>query len=172
MTFFSFLPDISSRTSGGQQEGITVIKEIHALGSQLVDSSYLTAQRSIYSLLEALRLFSHHTFRLLQGQAYRIVTTCKSIVQRSLITTQIYTDIFFYQTLPQVNDITHVCHRYRAFLSDSLADSGNQFVEVVMQLIHPSLLITFVSSQRIDLCHHADCTGNITSLRLSTRHTT
>ena len=61
-------------------------------------------------------------------------------MERCLVAAQVDSDIFVSQTLPEVYDIADVGHRYNTLLADSLADGGDELVEVFVQLVYPSLL--------------------------------
>ena len=74
------------------------------------------------------------------------------------------------ESFPQVYHIAHVCHRHRTLLVDALSYGWYQFVEVVVQLVYPSLVVAFLGCQRIYLCHHAHHTGYVACLGLCARH--
>ena len=74
------------------------------------------------------------------------------------------------EALPQVNDVAYISHAHSAFLFHRLANGRNQFVETVVQLVYPSLCMTFLGSQRIDFSNDAHHSGNVACLWLSSRH--
>ena len=163
----SLLEHIGSGTTRFQQEGITIVEEVHVTGGQLVDGSHLSAQRCLHGLLEAFRLLGHHAFALFEAVAHRIVAASPRIVQRCLVATQINMDVFLGQSLPEVYDVSYVGHRHHSLLGNSLANGGNQLVEVGMQLVHPALLIALACRLRIDFGRHAHHAGYVASFRLS-----
>ena len=163
-------PDVGARTARLQEEGIVIVEEVHAVGSELVDGSHLAAQRGTHTLLELLRIVGHHLLRLFQREAHGIVTASPRVVERRLVGTQVNVDVLLSQALPEVNHIAYVGHRDDTLLCHSLLDSGNQLVEVLVQLVHPALLVALAGSQGIDFGRHAHHTGNVASLGLSARH--
>ncbi len=162
--------DVGTGTARFEQERVAIVEEIHALGGQLVDGGHLSAQRGLHLLLEESRVLGHHLLRFFERKPHGIVTAGPRIMERGLVAAQVDVNVLFGQTLPQVNDVAHVCHRDDAPLADGLAHGRNQFVKVLVQFVHPSLLIAFARSLRIDLCRHAHHTGNVARLRLGTAH--
>ena len=112
-----------------QQEGVSVIEEVHAAGRQLIDRIDLTAQRLLHAFAETGRLLGHHLVRSLVAHVHRIITARPRIMQRSLIGTQIHRNLFGGEPLPKVHDIAHIGHRNRFALPAGPADAGNQLVE-------------------------------------------
>ena len=163
-------PDVGTGAARLQEEGVAVVEEVHAACGQPVDGSHLSAQRGLHGLLEALGLVGHHALRLLERVAHGIVAAGPRVVERGLVAAQVDVDVLVGQALPEVYDVAHVGHRDDALLADGLADGGNQFVEVVVQLVHPSLVVALAGSQGIDFGRHAHHTGNVASLGLSTAH--
>ena len=164
--------DVGTSAARLQQEGVAIVKEVHALVGQLVDGGTLAAQRCTHTLLELLRLLGHHALALLEGQAHGIVATGPGVVQRRLVTTQVYMHILVGQAFPQINDIAHIGHRDGPLVGHSLADSGNQLVKIVVQFVDPTLVIALLCGQRVDLGGYADHASDVTGLGLSARHAT
>ena len=73
--------DVGSGARRLQKEGVAVIEEVHALGSQLVDGGHLTAQTLFYSGFEFLGLLSHHDLGVFKGDAHRIIAASPRVVQ-------------------------------------------------------------------------------------------
>ena len=74
------------------------------------------------------------------------------------------------QTLPQVYDIAHVCHRDDTLLGHSLKNGRDELVKVFMKLVDPSLIEALLCCQGVDFGRHAYYTCNVASFRLSTAH--
>ena len=80
-------------------------------------------------------------------------------------------DILIGKALPQVNHVAHVSHAHGVLLGNSLADGRDEFVEIVVELVHPTLCVALLGSQRVDFGNHADHSGNVAGLWLGARHT-
>ena len=163
--------DVGAGTARFEEEGITIVEEIHAFGREFVDGSHLSAEGCLYSLFELLGFGSHHLFALLEGETDGIVAPCPRVVERGLVAAQVDPDVLFGQSLPEVDHIAHISHRHHASLADCLSNGGNQLVEAVVQFVDPSLLIAFAGCLRVDLGRDAHHTGDVASLGLSARHT-
>ena len=79
-------------------------------------------------------------------------------MERGLVGTQVYGDLFGRQTLPKVDDVAHIGHRDHFAGTAGLADTGNQGVERIVHLVDPSLLVAFLRRLGVDFgddAHHA-----------------
>ena len=76
-------------------------------------------------------------------------------------------DILISKTLPEVNHIAYVSHAHRVLLSHSFADSRNEFVEIIVEFIDPTLFVTLFSSEWIYFSHDAYHASDVSSFRLS-----
>jgi len=102
-------------------------------------------------------------------------------VQRGLVGTQVYGDLFGRQTLPKVDDVAHIGHRDHFAGTAGLADTGNQGVERIVHLVDPSLLVAFLRRLGVDFgddAHHARdiarlglCPGHAAQPRGDEKHT-
>ncbi len=177
---------IGTGTAGFQQEGVAIVEEVHASVSQAIDGGNLAAQRGLHGQLEAFRLFGHHALRLLQGIVHWIVATSPGVVERSLVTAQVYLDVFFSQALPEVNNIAHVCHGEGLMglislispirlispivIGATAANLGDHLVEIAIELVHPSLVEALLCCLGVDFGGDAYHAGNIGRFRLGTAH--
>ena len=93
-------------------------------------------------------------------------------MQGGLVAAEVHIDIFLGKTLPQVHHVAQISHRHGLFPGDGLADGGDEFVEVVVHFVHPSLFIAFHGGLWIDFRHHADHAGDVSGLGLGARHST
>ena len=138
----------------------------------MVDGSHLSAERFAHLLLEGFWLVGHHLFRLLEGQSHGVVSSCPGVVERSLVTAQVHPDVFLGKTFPEVHHIAYISHRHGAAFVHRLAYGRYQFVELVVQLVYPSLLIPFAGSLGVDFSHHAHHAGDVAGFGLGARHAT
>ena len=79
---------------------------------------------------------------------------------------------FVGKSFPKVYHISYISHRNRALSLHALAYGRNQFVEIIMKLVYPTLVVAFLCSQRIYLSHYAHHASYVASLRLCARHAT
>ena len=153
-----------------QEECVAVVEEVHAVGGEAVDGSHLAAQRRLHMLAELVGVLSHHRLRLLEREVGRIVAACPRVVERGLVAAYIHVYALVGETFPQVDHVAHVSHRHRALLLHAALYGRYEFVEIVVQLVHPALVVAFLRSQRVYLSHHAHHAGYVASLRLRARH--
>ena len=153
-----------------QEECVAVVEEVHAVGGEAVDGSHLAAQRRLHMLAELVGVLSHHRLRLLEREVGRIVATCPRVVERGLVAAYVHVYAFVGKTLPEVYHVAHVSHRHRALLHHAALYGRNEFVEIVVQFVHPSLVVALLCRQWVNLCHYAHHAGDVASLRLSARH--
>ena len=117
-------------------------------------------------------IFSHHSLRFLKGEVGRIVSASPRIMERSLVATYIYVYAFVGKSFPKVYHISYISHRYRALSLHALAYGRNQFVEIIMKLVYPTLVVAFLCSQWIYLSHNTHHASYVASFRLCARHAT
>ena len=91
-------------------------------------------------------------------------------MERGLVATQIYLNVFLGKPLPQVDNIAYVCHGHRTALANCCTYGRYQLVKAVVQLIHPSLLVAFGGSLGIDFRYHAHHASYVSGLWLCSRH--
>ena len=75
------LEDIGPGAGTFQEEGVAVVKEVHAFGRKLVDGGYVAAEGGLHRLFEAFRLLGHQAFALFQAVAHRVVAAGPGVVQ-------------------------------------------------------------------------------------------
>ena len=79
-------------------------------------------------------------------------------------------DAFVCEALPEVDDVADISQRDRFLVGNCLADARYQFVKVLVQFIHPALVVALARGQGIDLGGDADNAGDVAGLRLRARH--
>ena len=87
-------------------------------------------------------------------------------MERCLVRAEIYVDFLVCKSFPKVYYIALVCYRYNLLVGYCLADTWNEFVEVCVDLVHPTLIVALVGSVRIYLCTHTHYSRDYTCLRL------
>ena len=132
----------------------------------------MAAQRFLYAFTELIRICCHHIVGFFERHADRVVTACPRVVQRRLIATQVYVNFFRSEALPQIDNVADVGHRNRPLLSYGFADSRNEFVEIAMKFVDPTLCVTLFRCVRIDLSYYAHDAGNVARFGLCAGHTT
>lgn len=117
----------------------------------------------IHSVLELLRILSHHLLALLEGHAHRVVTTHVGVVEGGLIGTEVHEELLLIgESLPDIDDVTEVTNRdadllYRMSLHghrhtfSGLLDGGNELIEVGDLVGDPALVVALVQGGFIDL---------------------
>ena len=161
---------IGPRMAAFKQERVPVIEEIHALGSASVDGGHLAAQGSIHLFLELFRLLAHHAVAFLQAQAHRIIASGKRIVQGALVRTEVHLDIVLHNVFPHVHRVAEIGERPGHLFFPSLGHAGEQLVQILMDLIHPALLVTLAGRLRVDFGRHRNHPGYVPGLGLGTAH--
>ena len=91
-------------------------------------------------------------------------------MERSLVRSNIHMNMLFRKPFPKVNDVAHVCQRDCFLSRHGLADPLQQLVQVVVEFIHPALVVTLAGSQRIDFGDYAHHAGDVSCFRLCAGH--
>ena len=130
----------------------------------------MPSQRRSHRLTELLRLLGHHPYGLLERLPDRIVASRPRVVERGLVGAKIHRNILVRESLPEIHDVAHIGQRDGLLGLHRLADAWDQFVQVLVKLIDPALVVTLAGGQRIDLGGDANDPGDVSGLRLRTRH--
>ena len=75
-------------------------------------------------------------------------------MERSLVGTEVHPYAFVGQTFPEVYHVAHVGHGDDLFAIYCHAYAGNELVELIMEFVHPALVVAFARRQRIDFRGH------------------
>ena len=138
-----------------EKEGIAIVKEIHSLVCQTVDSSCVSAEGLLHAFLEPFRFLCHHAVGLFIAVSHRIISSCPRVVKRSLVRSEVHADVLVCKPFPQIDHIALICDGHHFLVIDGLSDSRDELVEVCVDLIHPALAVSLVGGVRIDFCTHA-----------------
>ena len=91
-------------------------------------------------------------------------------MQRGLVGAQVHPDAFGGEAFPQVHHVAHVGERDHFPALHGPADTRDQFVQAVVEFVHPALFVTLVRGQRVDLRRHAHHAGDVSGLGLGAGH--
>ena len=87
-------------------------------------------------------------------------------MQRGLVGAQFHDNILFRQPLPQIHHIPLVSDRHHLFPRFRLAHALHQRVQIIDNLVHPTLRMTGMRGFRVDFRRDAHTSGNISGFRL------
>ena len=132
----------------------------------------MAAQRSLHLLLEKLRILGHHGLGFLKRLSDRIVTASPRVVERGLVGAEVDVDVVLGGIFPEVHYIALVGIAAGFLLGEARVDVLEQFLNVVIHLIDPTLLITLLRSGRVDFGGDAHHTGDVAGLGLGAAHAT
>ena len=135
-----------------------------------MDGGHLSAQRSLDTLLEAGGIVGHHALTFFESVSHGIVASCPRVVERSLVGTEVHLDILVGKTFPKIDDVADIGHRDGAPFGNGFAHGGDEFVEIGMQLIDPSLFVSFLCRLGIDFGDDAHHACDVAGLGLGTTH--
>ena len=76
-------------------------------------------------------------------------------MERCLVGTEVHVYILLSKSFPKVNDVTEVCDRDNLLVLHSLADTWDEHIEVLVDLVNPALVVALVRSVRVDLRTYA-----------------
>ena len=130
----------------------------------------MSAEGCLYAFPEPFRLFCHHPVGFFIAVSYRVVASCPWVVQGGLVGTEVHMDVFLCKPLPEIDHIALICYRHDFLVCYRLADTRYEFVEVLVDLIHPSLVMSLVRCMRVYLRAYAYYSRYHSGLRLRTRH--
>ena len=153
-----------------QQEGVAVVEEVHPPVAQAVNCSHVPAERGLDGFFEALRFLRHQAFALLQAVAHGVVAACPGVVERGLVRAEIDPYSFIGEALPEVNNVAHVGEGDGVRGGDGLSYAGNEFVELGVKFVHPTLLVALFGRLRVDFGGHGDYACDVACLGLRARH--
>ena len=100
----------------------------------------------------------------------RIIAAGPRIVQRRLVGSEVHVNAFVSKSFPEVHHVAYIRKRYYFLVSHGFTYALHEFVQVFVQFIHPSLFMTFTCRERIDFRGHAHYSGDVSGLRLRSRH--
>ena len=164
------LEDVGPGAGTFQEEGVAVVKEVHAFGCELVDGGYVAAERGLHGLFEAFRLLGHQAFALFQAIAHRVVAAGPGVVQGGLVAAQVHVHVFCRQAFPQVHHVAHIGQGNHFLGFHGLADAGDERIQAGVKLVHPTLFIAFFGGLGVNLCRDAHHAGNVACLGLCAAH--
>ena len=100
----------------------------------------------------------------------RIIAAGPRIVQRRLVGSEVHVNAFVSKSFPEIHHVAYIRKRYYFLVSHGFTYALHEFVQVFVQFIHPALLMTFAGRERIDFRCDAYDAGDISCLRLRSRH--
>ena len=145
---------------------------MHSIGHHLIDGIHMTIESRAYLGFELLRITRHQMNSVLKFNSCGIISSLPWIVETGLITAQIDVNISFNQSFPQVDNISNVTNRCGLTRRCTTHHSINGIIDILSDLIKPSLLMAFVCGDRVDFCDDARCPCNYGCFGLGTGHAT
>ncbi len=130
----------------------------------------MAAQTLFHGGFELLGLVGHHDFGVLKGDAHRIIAACPRVVQGGLVAAQVHLYVMLGAIFPKVNHIALVGEGSGDLLGTRLVHLLKQFVEILVNLIHPTLVVALLRGRRVDFGGDGDHTGDVAGLGLCARH--
>ena len=92
-------------------------------------------------------------------------------MEGGLVGAKVHVDVFIGQAFPKVDDIAYIGQRNRLAGCDGLLESGDEFVQAAVELVHPALLEALVGCLGVDFRGDANHTGDVARLGLGAGHT-
>ena len=91
-------------------------------------------------------------------------------MERGLVRAEIHRNILGRESLPEIHDVAHIGQRDGLLVLHRLSDARDKLVQILVQLIDPALVVTLAGGERIDLGCDAHDPGDVSGLRLRSRH--
>ena len=91
-------------------------------------------------------------------------------MERCLVRAQVNFHAAFGEAFPEVDNIALIGKRDRLFGFHCAEGAVDEFVEISVNLVNPSLRVAFFDCRRVDFSGDADNARDFCCLRLSARH--
>ena len=91
-------------------------------------------------------------------------------MEGGLVGAEVNIDVFVGEPFPEIDNIALVGEGNGFLVLAGLAYSWYQFVQVIVDFVHPALVIAFAGSEGIDFSDNAHNSGDDSGLRLCSRH--
>ena len=151
-------------------EGIAVIKEVAPSLRQGANRLEMPAQGFVHLPAEFLSVAVQELCALLEAHARRAVAAVIHVMAGGLIRQKIDLEILLDRGLQQVHDISMVCDGDSLLRRLLLIGQPENFVNVVHDHVHPSLVVPCLNAGVIHLGEDSHSVGDVCGLRLRTAH--